>query len=136
MAESCVFKPTVRNKEGKEVYSRLWDSLLHFSSGDREFAKKYYFLGTNEEFLRANAGHIEYDENGEIALKGSIILPIFNELIKDIDRNGLLNGIGKPEPLKHRKACSRRITDEHRLVYNMDSNQNLIIYSCKYHYED
>ena len=56
-----------------------------------------------------------------------------NELIKNIDRNGLLSGIGKPEPLKHRKACSRRITDE---VYNMDSNQNLIIYSCKYHYED
>ena len=60
-----------------------------------------------------------------------------NELIKDIDRNGLLNGIGKqPEPLKHRKACSRRITEEHRLVYNVDSNQNLIIYSCNYHYED
>ena len=58
-----------------------------------------------------------------------------NELVKDIDRNGLLNGIGKPEPLKHRKAFSRRITDEHRLVYNVDSNQNLIIYSCKYHYE-
>jgi toxin YoeB len=55
---------------------------------------------------------------------------------KDIDRNGLLNGIGKPEPLKHRKACSRRITEEHRLIYNMDSNQNLIIYSCKYHYEE
>ena len=35
-----------------------------------------------------------------------------NELIKDIERNGLLKGIGKPEPLKHRKACSRRITEE------------------------
>lgn len=33
-----------------------------------------------------------------------------NELIKDIDRNGLLKGIGRPEPLKHRKACSRRTT--------------------------
>ncbi|MBS5259219.1 type II toxin-antitoxin system YoeB family toxin [Lachnospira eligens] len=32
--------------------------------------------------------------------------------------------------------CSRRITDEHRLTYNMDMNQNLIIYSCKLHYED
>lgn len=59
-----------------------------------------------------------------------------NELIKDIDRNGLLHGIGKPELLKYRKACSRRITDEHRLVYNMDGDQNLIIYSCKYHYEE
>lgn len=59
-----------------------------------------------------------------------------NELIKDIDRNGSLSGIGKPELLKYRKACSRRITEEHRLVYNIDSNQNLIVYSCKYHYED
>ena len=64
------------------------------------------------------------------------IVKRINELIKDIERNGLLCGIGKPEPLKYRKACSRRITDEHRLIYNMDSSRNLIIYSCKYHYED
>lgn len=64
------------------------------------------------------------------------IVKRINDLIKDIDRNGLLVGTGKPEPLKYRKACSRRITDEHRLVYNMDANQNLIIYSCKYHYEE
>lgn len=64
------------------------------------------------------------------------MLKRINDLIKDIDRNGLLKGKGKPEPLKYRKACSRRITDEHRLVYNMDSNQNLIIYSCRYHYEE
>ena len=64
------------------------------------------------------------------------IIKHINELIKDITKNGLLKGIGKSEPLKHRKACSRRITDEHRLVYNMDINQNLIIYSCKYHYEE
>lgn len=59
-----------------------------------------------------------------------------NELIKDIERSGLLKGIGNPEALKHRKACSRRITDEHRFVYNMDNNHNLIIYACKGHYED
>ena len=64
------------------------------------------------------------------------IVKRINDLIKDIDRNGLLAGIDKPEPLKFRKACSRRINDEHRLVYNMDTNQNLIIFSCKYHYEE
>jgi toxin YoeB len=64
------------------------------------------------------------------------IVKRINELIKDIDRSGPLKGLGRPELLKYRKACSRRITDEHRLVYNMDNNQNLIIYSCKYHYED
>jgi toxin YoeB len=64
------------------------------------------------------------------------VIKRINELIKDIDRNGLLRGIGKPEPLKHRKVCSRRISEEHRLTYNFDSNRNLIIYSCKYHYEE
>lgn len=64
------------------------------------------------------------------------IIKRINDLIKSIERDGLLTGIGKPEPLKYRKACSRRITDEHRLIYNFDSNQNLIIYACQGHYED
>ena len=45
------------------------------------------------------------------------IVSRINELIKDIDRNGLLNGIGKPEALKAVKMCSRRINEEHRLTY-------------------
>ena len=61
---------------------------------------------------------------------------IINTLIKDIERNGLSTGIGKPEPLKYRKAWSRRIDSEHRLVYNQDGNGNLLIFSCKGHYED
>ena len=59
-----------------------------------------------------------------------------NALIKDIERNGLSEGIGKPEPLKYRKAWSRRIDLEHRLIYNQDENGNLLIISCKGHYED
>ena len=59
-----------------------------------------------------------------------------NALVKDIERNGLSEGIGKPEPLKYRKAWSRRIDRENRLVYNIDSNHNLLIIYCKGHYED
>ena len=44
------------------------------------------------------------------------IVKRINELIKSIDREGILQGIGKPEILKYRKVCSRRITEEHRLV--------------------
>lgn len=40
------------------------------------------------------------------------------------------------EPLKHRKAWSRRIDDVNRLVYNIDSNGSLWIIACKGHYED
>jgi len=64
----------------------------------------------------------------------SIIRKI-NELFKDIKRNGH-EGIGKPEPLKYRKAWSRRINQEHRLVYTLDESGNVFILSLKGHYED
>lgn len=62
------------------------------------------------------------------------VLKKINELIKDVDRNGN-DGFGKPEPLKHefRGLWSRRITDEHRLIYSLD-NENIYIYSCRGHY--
>ncbi|WP_368273576.1 Txe/YoeB family addiction module toxin [Enterocloster bolteae] len=57
-----------------------------------------------------------------------------NELIKDIKRTPF-DGIGKPEGLKYDLAgkWSRRINDEHRLIYQVEGN-NLIIYACRYHY--
>ncbi|WP_369717562.1 Txe/YoeB family addiction module toxin [Leptotrichia alba] len=59
-----------------------------------------------------------------------------NELIKDIERNGALNGIGKPEALKYRKGYSRRIDETNRLVYTIDENGILYILSCKGHYKE
>ena len=58
-----------------------------------------------------------------------------NALIKSIEREGAMEGIGKPEPLKHRKGYSRRIDDLNRLVYDIE-NGKLNIVSCKGHYED
>ena len=57
-----------------------------------------------------------------------------NELIKDIERNGTLNGIGKSEALKYRKGFSRRIDESNRLVYAIDENGVLWIISCRGHY--
>lgn len=59
-----------------------------------------------------------------------------NELIRSIQRDGFMQGIGKPEPLKGRKAYSRRIDDTNRLVYVGDNERNLVILSCEGHYED
>ena len=58
-----------------------------------------------------------------------------NELIKDIERNPF-DGKGKPEPLKYDLSgfWSRRIDREHRLVYRFENNE-ILIYSCKYHYD-
>lgn len=56
------------------------------------------------------------------------------KLIADIQRDPF-QGIGKPEPLKHElKGCwSRRIDDEHRLVYPV-LDEKIKILACRYHY--
>ncbi len=57
-----------------------------------------------------------------------------NTLIKDIQRDPFA-GIGKPEPLKHSLSgyWSRRINDEHRIVYKATSD-SLFIAQLRYHY--
>ncbi|MFH1600508.1 MAG: Txe/YoeB family addiction module toxin [Pseudomonadota bacterium] len=62
------------------------------------------------------------------------ILRRINELIKAIGRDPF-RGIGKPEPLRHALAgyWSRRINDEHRLVYTVHGDV-LMIAAARYHY--
>jgi toxin YoeB len=66
------------------------------------------------------------------------VLEKINTLIKDIRRSPF-QGLGKPEPLKGPLSgwWSRRITDEHRLVYRVAGKagaQVLEIVQCRYHY--
>ncbi len=62
------------------------------------------------------------------------ILFRINDLIKDTLRSPF-KGIGKPEPLKGNYAgCwSRRITDEHRLIYKLKDGR-LHVLQCRFHY--
>jgi toxin YoeB len=62
------------------------------------------------------------------------VLKRINRLIDDAMRDPT-NGIGKPEPLKYgiSGAWSRRITDEHRLVYQVQGD-DLVILQARYHY--
>ena len=57
-----------------------------------------------------------------------------NQLLRDVLRDPF-EGIGKPEPLKYGAdgAWSRRITQEHRLVY-MLADGDLVILQARYHY--
>jgi toxin YoeB len=63
------------------------------------------------------------------------ILKKVNDLLRDISRNPY-EGIGKPEPLKHVLSgfWSRRITDEHRLVYRVEGDV-IKVAQVRYHYE-
>ncbi len=62
------------------------------------------------------------------------ILKRINALIKEIQRTPY-EGIGKPEPLKHGFSgyWSRRINDEHRIVYKVETD-SLLIAQLRYHY--
>lgn len=62
------------------------------------------------------------------------ILKRVNQLLKGTMRDPF-EGIGKPEPLKYgiSGAWSRRITEEHRLVYVLEG-ETLVILQARYHY--
>jgi toxin YoeB len=63
------------------------------------------------------------------------ILTKINDLIKDIGRSPF-DGLGKPEPLryKYKGFWSRRITEEHRLIYQVKGDEILIV-KCRFHYD-
>ncbi|MBC7443362.1 MAG: Txe/YoeB family addiction module toxin [Ramlibacter sp.] len=57
-----------------------------------------------------------------------------NKLIAEVKR-APFTGIGKPEALKHQLSgyWSRRITEEHRLVYAVEESQ-IVVIAARYHY--
>ncbi|NTV83120.1 MAG: Txe/YoeB family addiction module toxin [Bacteroidales bacterium] len=63
------------------------------------------------------------------------ILDRINNLVKDISRNPY-SGLGKPEPLKYKYQgfWSRRITEEHRLIYRVVDDE-IHIAKCRFHYD-
>jgi toxin YoeB len=76
-----------------------------------------------------------FDDYGEWAKTDKKLFERIRRIIIETAKTPF-EGIGKPEPLKHelKSYWSRRLTDEHRLVYKVTDEQ-IIIVSCKYHYE-
>jgi len=75
-----------------------------------------------------------FDEFNQWAIEDKKIYAKIVTLIKDIERDPF-SGLGKPEALKHDLSglWSRRITQEHRLVYRV-SDEEVVIISCRFHY--
>ncbi len=73
---------------------------------------------------------MEYLRSNDIKLLAKVIT-LIAEIVKSP-----FEGTGKPEPLKHnlKGKWSRRINQEHRLVYEVKDNTILIL-SCKFHYD-
>ena len=84
--------------------------------------------------MKITFSSIAWEEYLYWQLTDKIMLKRINTLIKDIRRSPY-QGIGKPEPLKHGLAgyWSRRINDEHRIVYQFQ-NDTVLIAQLRYHY--
>lgn len=76
----------------------------------------------------------EFDEFNKWAIEDKKIYNKIVTLIKDIQRDPF-SGLGKPEALKYDLSglWSRRITNEHRLVYSV-TDEEIVIVSCRFHY--
>ena len=85
--------------------------------------------------MRVVAFHNDaFDDYTNWAKTDAKLFERIHRLIIETTRNPF-SGIGKPEPLKAelRGYWSRRINDEHRLIYRVTDEQ-IIITACKYHY--
>lgn len=58
-----------------------------------------------------------------------------NKLLQELQRDGAVQGLGKAELLRYAKGMSRRIDEKNRLTYVVEDG-NIIILSCRGHYED
>ncbi len=70
----------------------------------------------------------------EFENKATKIFKRINRLLENIKKTPF-EGLGKPEPLKHNWTgyWSRRITQEHRLIYKVDEDK-ILVAQCKFHY--
>ncbi len=77
---------------------------------------------------------IAFQEYNEWFETNAQMITRIKTLIRDIDRDPF-KGIGKPEPLKGNWSgyWSRRIDQEHRLIYKITDTQ-ILIAKCKGHY--
>lgn len=85
--------------------------------------------------LNISFSHEAFEDYKKWQTQDKKIWKKINQLIKSVERDGILDGIGKPERLKGdlNGWYSRRITQEHRLIYKVTS-ESILVASCKYHY--
>lgn len=80
---------------------------------------------------------VAWEQYVEWQIRDRRILKRINLLIRDIVRDDSGDGLGKPELLRGDLSgwSSRRINDEHRLVYRADAEADcVLIAQCRYHY--
>lgn len=68
----CVYIPSVFNKKGQTVPSKLFMDLQSLFKDNRDLQKKYYEIAIKPEFIQNNKESLQFDENGEVTIKSLI----------------------------------------------------------------
>ena len=90
MAQSCNIYAQCKNLQGEVVPSKLFKSLLEYSSNDRSFAKELYRVALDPSFIEKVRDKAQFDENGEITLKSLLELTKTN-----IEQEKILKSLNK-----------------------------------------
>ena len=83
MARSCAIIPTVENKNGQKVDSKLFKDLLSFASNNREQAKYIYKITKSDYFVRNFMPKLTLDENNEPTLRSLLKQTNLSEVIPE-----------------------------------------------------
>ena len=122
------------DKTQQNDYYKPDNAVIDGGAGDDRIINGYYHYGVHEggDNVYINGG----DGNDCITSYGDNVTIDGGTDNDDIDSNGAAKGIGKPEKLKHEDGWSRRINDEHRLVYKIKDENIIAVKSCRGHYGD
>ena len=98
--KSCVLKPTVEDRNGNFVESKLWKDLYSLTNKDYNRAYDLYLAATSKSFLETVGDKAKYDENGQITAHSFLKLADMNDELSEEYKRLADNYNGKVEQTK------------------------------------
>ena len=125
----------LKKKQREQKKKDLGNKFKKLLRGQLSEQEKTSFISKQKMNIAKKDIKVTFDKNAQ---KEWVALDVFkrdkvSELIADIKIGGKR---GKPEQLVNSDAFSRRITGKHRLIYQIENNDNIKILSCQGHYDD
>ena len=98
--KSCVLKPTVEDRNGNFVESKLWKDLYNLTNKDYNRTYDLYLAATSKSFLATVGDKAKYDENGQITAHSFLKLAEMNDELSEEYKRLADNYNGKVEQTK------------------------------------
>lgn len=133
MGNSCWWKPCVKNNNGEDVISKLWEDIYRLTGEDRAKSKRLYKIATDENFIDTVKDQAEFDENGQITahsfFKLSGLSSEIDDTLKTINNERSKDNISSEEALTEVESFNRdeSYKDDYvpQLIYSGDDNYSI-----------